>query len=195
MADSMVFNATLEKWPIVLTSRYFAMEPRSVTKVPEDMAWMVERFHNHKGLFIVRFGDDIKSQERQALIKYRSFLNARIKRFQSWLDQMKLEGKTVDKPKLMLRYERWFDEVTKKLEIEAPLDQELSYLDDDHMKNEDVAGIFAGFKQNAVLMSAAEDAATRPIRKKKPISSFTEVASVEEDLGIKSALTGLATSQ
>lgn len=124
-----VFNATLEKQEVMINSKMYTILPRSFCDVNEFHSPIMEQEHATKGLVVIRPGDDFKAKERIALIAYLERLTERIRNYQAWMDQKKLEGKTVEQPIEMKRAMRWKDEIETMLNLAKPLVEEVSYKD------------------------------------------------------------------
>lgn len=132
-----MFNASLEKFKIQCDSKVFVFNPRESTEVPDypmELVGFVYAQTKDRGVFPIypnMSEADIKKAERQALINYRSgFLNERIVNYIAQQDEFKKNGITLSEDPRFKRAKRWSEEILKKLELEAPLEQELSFLEE-----------------------------------------------------------------
>lgn len=135
-AIDKVYNASLEKYEIQIFSKMFVFNPRSYTEVPDTHSWPIAREHHTKGLIIVEDGSDFKAKERQALISYLRRLDERIRNYHSELDEFRRKGAHIEKKPEHLRAERWREEIIKRLEMTAPVVEELSFLNPEHTGDE-----------------------------------------------------------
>ena len=117
-------------------SRVFVFESRDYTKVPEQYISAIEAEHADKGLIVVRLGDNMKAKEREALIKYIGLLNKKVRNYQTWMDMERGRGSTVEPPQAMLQAKKWIEQITIKLNIEGPIVEEKSFLDNEDLKLE-----------------------------------------------------------
>lgn len=124
-----VFNATLEPQEFQVYSRPFKFMPREFTEVDELYLEPIVKEHGNRGLFVFNNGDDLKAKERSALMKYLQRLNMRIGGYQMEMDQDKKNGATVEMKTEHKRALRWREEIMQKLEMEAPIEKEHSFLD------------------------------------------------------------------
>lgn len=154
------FNTTLEKQEVMIDSRMYTFPPRETCDIREDHAPIMEGEHADKGIVILRGGDNFKEKEREGLVRYLRRLDERITNYTAWMDMMKSQGKTVDRPVEMTRAMRWREEITKKLNLERPLVEELSFNDVDEVAVEPVAQV-----EEVVV----------PKKRGRPAKTFTEL--------------------
>ncbi len=166
-----VFNTTLEKQEPQIHSKVYTMLPRTFCDVPEEIAPIIEAEHALKGLVVIRPGDDFKAKEREGLINYLSRLTERINNYQAWMDQKKLEGKTIEKPLAMTRAIRWREEISEMLNLEKPLVEELSFKNEEHRTTPNMFS-----EKPEIVVNPYE-----PVAKKRgrPAKSFKEAMSTE----------------
>lgn len=131
-----IFNVSFDRWEFSIAGGYYIFEPRGITKVPEEITWIIESEHKKKGLIVVSTGDDFKAKEREGLINYLETLKDRIQNYQSEWDELKRHGVTPEESSAWKRAKRWREEIIKKLNIEAPLEEEKSFFNKDDLKND-----------------------------------------------------------
>lgn len=160
------YNPTLEDFKWQCNGRVYDFHKRTVVEVDDNVVPFIEEQCAHKGLFALRYGIDFKAAERQALLRYlKETLEARIQNFKDWKLQMKMTRNIdLDDPAEMRRAQRWRQELIAMLESQAPIEVELSYLDEEARKKAGVSDtknvvhftdrpkleakkIFAGFDQ------------------------------------------------
>lgn len=168
-----IFNASLEKWEIQVNTKVYTFLPREITQVPEEVTPILEMEYAAKGIIAVYPGDDFKAKERQALIAYLETINNRIQNYQSEFDEAKRRGVTMEAASAWTRAKRWKEEILTKLNMEAPLEEEKSFLAEEDMK----PNMFASMP---VVETVEKIVKAAP--KKTKISSFLDT-NVETELG------------
>lgn len=120
--------------------------------VDENLVPFLESSFGHRGLFAYKSGEDLKPQVWRALAKYReeTLLN-RIRYINSQRDDYKKKGVTLEESPLLKRSIRWEKEIVAKLKLEAPVETELSFLDESDRKrfginDEELVSKTSGFK-------------------------------------------------
>lgn len=170
-----VFNASFEKHEIMIYSRMFTFEPRSIANVPEQYIMPLEAEHSTKGLVVIRHGDDVKVKEREALINYLQHLGQKISNYQAWMDMERKRGSTIEEPRAMIQAKKWKEQIIKKLEIEAPLEVEKSFLSNADL-GDAVEKMFSGAPSEAAI----------DLKKSKPKKVLTTMdfseTNIEKDL-------------
>lgn len=144
-----VFNASLERHEVMVSSRVFTFNPRQLTDVPEQYVPFLESDHSNKGLIVIRHGDDFKKRERQALISYIEWLDTRIKNYVAESDEIRRRGGTIEVHPRLAEAKRWKEEIIKKLSIERPVEEARSFFDEKYSANE-FEGLFQAKKTEAV---------------------------------------------
>ncbi len=127
-----MFNASLERFKFQCDSIVFRFEPRSAIEVPDRLVEFVYNAHKHYGVFPIypsMTQDDIKKAHREAMKSYLyGRIRDRILNYQSMVDDYKKRGVTIEKDARFERALRWDKEIRTYLNIEAPLEEELSFL-------------------------------------------------------------------
>lgn len=167
-----IYNASLEKWEIQMNSKVFVFNPRQITEIPEGNTWIIENEYAAKGLIPVYPGDDLKAKERQALISYLETINNRIQNYQSEFDEAKRRGVTMEESSAWKRAKRWKEEILTKLNMEAPLEEEKSFMNPDDLNN----NIFAREKITSGVI------AVKNKNGKTKVSNFLD-SDIEQEIG------------
>lgn len=132
-------NASLDSFKLQCNSKVFKFEPRSSVKVPLDLVDFMMNQLRDKGVFPVyptMTAEQVKSAERSALISYlNGALRERIINYYSQQDDYKKRGVTLQDDPRFKRALRWDKEIRAKLELESPIEEELSFLNADQRKS------------------------------------------------------------
>lgn len=128
------FNPTLEDFSWPCDGKHFHFKKQEVTEVPDNLAPFIEEQCNHRGVFALRYGIDFKTAHRQSLLTYlKECLAIRLSYVAAHKFDMKLKGIELEDTPLWSRWRRWYAEIMKKLEMEAPIEQEISFLTEAEM--------------------------------------------------------------
>lgn len=131
MGMTPIYNATLEDTEVQCNSTMYSFKAQESTQVPDDLVNFIIGDYGHRGLFALKYGMDIKKARRDALLAYvRGTLDERIKNYIREMDEAKRRGVTIDEAPAFKRAKQWRAEILEMLNVEAPLDKELSYTKD-----------------------------------------------------------------
>lgn len=164
-----VYNTTLEKWRRQFNSKGYTFEPRSLTKVPEEMEHTIRTEYAPLGLVILNPGDDLKSKEKEGLLNYLDFLNFRMNSNQLYLDEKKRNGVTVEEPRSQVQMKAWKKELIEILKLDEGYAPLTSFKDSPLDVN-----LFSGEMQ-------VEEVVAKP--RGRPKKSFTEV-NIEDEVRV-----------
>lgn len=184
-----MFNATLEDFEVQFSGRIYNFKARDFVEVPEmtrdfeEVPEYLEREYGNRGIFILRPGDDFKTLERKALIRYLETLNERINNHQVKIDEMKAQGKTPPDFIHLKKALIWKKEIMAKLEMEAPLEVIPSFLDDEARKKLGIEdkNVMKFEKEEPVVGPAPQEIKRNPSKARK--SSFLE-ADISQELSV-----------
>lgn len=130
----LMYNTSLETFDHQCNSIVFKFFPRQATNVPDDLKDFVYESLKARGVFPLIPGktpEEIKKDARNAMISYlKGTIEERITNFIAQMDEFKKKGVTVDEDPRLTRAKRWKKELIAVLEMEAPIEEELSFLDD-----------------------------------------------------------------
>jgi len=137
MAIAM-YNTSMEKYRIQCCSQVFTFEPRAVTEVPDAFVTYLYKDYKKNGIFPIYPSDTpemLKIKSKEALLAYRDgVLRERITNYYSQADEFKKRGITLEENKHFKTAKRWNSEIMQFLNIEEPIDEELSFLTDEQRK-------------------------------------------------------------
>lgn len=138
MATKM-FNTSLEDFSIQCDSKFFQFNKRSSTMVDDHLVEFVYAQTKDRGVFPVYSSmtkDEIKKGARKALLCYLdATLRQRIRNYIAQQDDFKKKGITWSDDPRLTRAIRWEKEIVAMLEMEAPINEELSFLDAERRKS------------------------------------------------------------
>jgi len=193
-----MFNVSLDRFRQQCDSLTFDFEPRSYVtmcgrpptkEIPERIAPLLYELTKDQGVFIVHPGmeeKDIKAQERQALLRYLGgALHERIKNYISEEDDFKRKGVTLKRNKHFENALRYQKEIREMLEMEAPIEEELSFFDAERRKALGVDGrniqhVASGlFDPDTVVVTDTQTEFEKSEPKKPAPTSFKDVSSGE----------------
>ena len=126
------YNPTLEDFKWQANGKMYFFNKRSVVDVYDNVAPFIEEQCAPRGLIALRHGMDFKAAEREGLLRYvRETLENRIQNYNDHKRQMKmLHNIDMEDPIELKRAVNWRREILHMLNQEAPIEIELSYLDD-----------------------------------------------------------------
>lgn len=126
------FNCTLEQKDWQCDCFQFSFKPRSILNVPERISWIAKDELKEYGIIPLDGLDKntFAEAERAALLDYlQNNIKRRIMNFDSYYEDLRRTGVTFEKnDPLYLKLLRWEKELSHKLNMERPIDVELSYL-------------------------------------------------------------------
>ena len=185
-----LYNASLESFKLQCDSKVFRFHPRSFTEVPDDLANLVYEMKKDWGVFIVYPGmskEAKKQAVRTALLSYLGgALHERIKNYASQADEFRKKGITLEDNKHSKEAKRWDKEIREVLEMEAPIYEELSYLDAKRRKKlgidaKNVKHVEENIFDSDEILEANKIVGPKKIKKEEPKQeSFTELDLDEE---------------
>ena len=133
-----MYNTSLDTFKTQCDSRTYVFRPKEATEVRDDLALILEDRLKDYGVFVIRPEDSletIKKKTRAALLAYRNGrLRERIGNFMARQDEERLRGATHVMNPAFDRALRWDKEITALLELEAPIEQELTFLNEEQRK-------------------------------------------------------------
>lgn len=158
-----MFNPTLENVKTQCDGYVFVFPMQERVEVPETLAPLIYTQLKARGIFIVpKEESKFEEAKNNALRNYlEGTLHSRIQNYTSEMDELKRSGVTYAPTVKFQRAMRWRDELTKHLNVVAPIDQELSYLD------------IPTKKADSVTAPVAEQ--VKRGRPKKVIDSFNDI--------------------
>lgn len=128
-----MFNVSLEDFKIQCDSKVFVFKKRSATLVDDYLVQFVHEQTKDRGVFPIYLSMDkaaIKKAARTAMLLYLSgTIQQRIRNYASQHDDFRKKGVTFANSPHYERALRWEKEIIAMLEIEAPIHEELSFLD------------------------------------------------------------------
>lgn len=143
------YNVTLEEKNWSCDSVQYNLKPRKIVTMKDEHGWLAKEQLKYDGIVCldgINSDDEFKTAEREALIQYlKGNLKLRIAYFNAYYEDARKAGIQIGKDDpLYLRLNRWSTELIKKLEQEAPMEVELSYLTSDERKSMGITerGIF-----------------------------------------------------
>jgi len=114
-------------------------KPQSYTEVPDDLANFVEEGLNTRGVFKAPLGmseEAFDAEKRKALLAYLGItLRERIVNFYAYQDDLRKKGATITADPRFDRALRWEKELRQVLSAEAPIEEELSFLETKRVEN------------------------------------------------------------
>lgn len=129
------FNPTLETFSWPCDGKHYVFTRQETTEVPDNLAPFIEEQCAARGIFALRYGIDFKATHRRALITYlKECLSIRLSYVAAHKYDIKMKSgvELADSP-LWARWRRWYTEIMKKLELEAPIEEEISFLTEAEM--------------------------------------------------------------
>lgn len=136
--QTKMFNTTLEDFMIQCDSKVFIFTKRASTLVDNHLVEFVYAQVKDRGVFPLypsMTKDEIKQEKRKAMLSYlKSTLRQRIRNYIAQQDDFKKKGVTYSNDVRLDRAIRWEKEIIAILEVEAPIHEELSFLDAKHRK-------------------------------------------------------------
>lgn len=136
-----LYNASLEKFKIQCNSFVLVFRPKEFTNCPDDIVNFAYEQVKDRGVFIVppdvtEDSDEFKKRKRQALLSYLGItLRERIVNYYAMQDDFKRKGVTLQPDVQFSRALRWEKELRQLLENEAPIEEELSFLEAKRTEN------------------------------------------------------------
>lgn len=182
-----MFNASLEAFKVQCNSIVFRFNPRSFTRVPDELWPFLYAQFKDRGVFAVMPSmskQEVKEAHRQALLSYLSgHLRERIANYTSQEDEFRKKGITFKRHPRFEEALRWEIEIREMLEMERPIETELSFLDAERRKalgfdkaSIQTAGgdnLFEGFDE-VEIAEASPEGFEEPKKRGRP-KSFKEV--------------------
>lgn len=154
------YTASLEKFKIQCDSVVFVFKPREFTFVNDHLAAFVAETVKYRGVFSVpddcQEDDDIfRKKKRRALLDYLGiWLRERIINFLAYQDELRKKGATIVEDPRLVRALKWQSELRQVLGAEAPIEEELSFLETKRTENtqsvEEVKPVEPSFAEVAV---------------------------------------------
>lgn len=194
MIQIKMYNTSLESHDVQCNSKVFKFLPRSSTLVPADLVYFVYEQMKYRGIFPVlpnMSEDDKKKAYREAMITYlNGDLRERISNYLAEEDEQRKRGVTNPLRHHKLKQAlNWQKEITALLEIEKPIEEQLSFMDQDkrkelgtdgeHVQKFEGESIFsAEAMQGMQVQVLNEQVAQEPARRgrpKKAADSFKDV--------------------
>lgn len=149
-----MFNASLEKYKVQCNSIVFRFEPRSFTVVPDELWPFLYTQLKDCGVFAVKPSmakEQVKEEHRTALLAYLSGrLAERIVNYTSQEDEFRKKGITFKRHARFDEALRWEQEIRQILEMERPIEVELSFLNEERRKQ-------LGFDKASIQMVEGDD--------------------------------------
>ena len=185
----LFFNTTLEKIKKMCCSKSFVFDPRSYTEVDDNLSDFMEVALKDWGVVKCQHGiteSELKELKRQGLINYvKGILRVRINNYLSEKEDFKRRGVQLPDDVRLVRALRHEKEIYALLNMERPIEQELSYLTEEQRKNMGIddgrieylaeQGVFNVEPDKVVVEDAAKEAAKHQ-KKKGGLKSFSELA-------------------
>lgn len=132
-------NASLERIKTQCNSRVIIFEPRGFTEVPDSLVEYLYKDFKNKGVFpapIEMPEEQFLAEKRKALLAYLGItLRERIANHAAYEDELRKRGATILEDPKFKRAKRWEKELREVLEQEAPIEEELSFLEAERTKN------------------------------------------------------------
>lgn len=185
------YNTSLEKFDEMVDSRVFKFYPREYTEVPDHLADMLYEKVKAWGCFPIRpnmTDAQIRDAKYQALKDYlKGALRIRIDNYGMQKDMYQKLGVTIQPDAAEKRALKWKTEIHKVLELESPLEEELSFLDTEDRKalgidlpnSQYVKDKLANIDQSTFDVDKVKKAEVQKVGRKK-IESFEEI----KDIGV-----------
>lgn len=187
-----IFNASLDKFQIQCNSLVFQFNPRSYgvmgkdnKNIPDELVPFIVNQFKDRGVFAVSPSmskDELKEAHRTALLSYLGgCLKERVTNYTSQEDEFRKKGVTFRRHPRFEEALRWEQEIRELLEMERPIEEELSFLDVERRKKlgfdkasiQEFKGddLFADF-ENVQVVQPGEEEPKSKIRRSK---SFKEI--------------------
>lgn len=186
------YNTSLETMDVMCDSKVFKFYPRQYTEVPVELAGFLYEQVKSWGCFPIKDGmtdAEIKEAKYKALKDYlKGALRIRIDNYGMQKDMYQKLGVTLQPDAAEKRALRWKTEIHKLLELESPLEEELSFIGAEDRKLlgidvpniQDVEDKLANIPQNVFDVKTIKDAEVKKVGRPKKIDSFDDV----KDLGV-----------
>ncbi len=182
------FNASLDSFKVQCNSVVFKFTARGAIIVPDELAPFIYNQFKERGVFLIRPSmtrEEVKEAHRQALLEYLSgTLEERIRNYTSREDEDRKRGITIQRHPKFEEALRWKAEIIELLEMERPIEVELSFLDAERRKKlgfgkesiQEVKGddLFADFESIEIL-EPSEDGFEEPSKKRGRPKTFKEL--------------------
>lgn len=143
------YNVTLEEKNWSCDSVQYNLKPRKIVTMKDEHGWLAKEQLKYDGIVCldgINSDDEFKTAEREALIQYlKGNIKLRIAYFNAYYEDARKAGIQIQKDDpLYTRLNRWSAELMEKLEQQAPMEIELSYLTSDDRKSMGITdrGIF-----------------------------------------------------
>lgn len=135
------YTASLEKFKIQCNSIVLVFRPRQFTQVPDDLANFVMEQVKYRGVFsvpsdIAEDSPEFEKRKRDSLLQYLGItLRERIVNYYAMQDDYKRRGVTLLPDAAFQRALRWEKELREMLQSQAPIEEELSFLEAKRVEN------------------------------------------------------------
>lgn len=190
MIHVKMFNTSLETYETQCNSKVFKFLPRQSTPVPADLVYYIYEQMKYKGVFPILPNaslEDKKKAYREAMLAYLGGdLRERISNYLAEEDEQRKRG--VTNP---LRHRRlnqalnWQKEITALLEIDSPIEEQLSFLDaakrkelgitdENIQKFEDAEDIFSSVAMHGMSANVLERAPSDEKKSRKRVDTFKD---------------------
>lgn len=181
---TVILNTTLEKVKWQCDGSVYIFEPRSETKIPQPLAQFLNAQCGFKGLVALppmyEKGDQSwRMAERAGLLSYLSgALSERKRNYEAQMDEYKKRGVTLDESPRYKECIRWMKEIRHKLEMEAPIEEELSFLESEERKKLGIDGakiINFSDKFSGLTKATASNTTEEDLEKQEVPTSFDDL--------------------
>jgi len=181
------YNTSLETFDRMVDSRVFKFFPREYTEVPDQYVDMLYEQVKMWGCFPIRHGmteEQIKKAKYDALKEYlNGALRIRIECYAMQKDQYNKMGITLQPDAREKRALRWREEIHRLLELESPIEEELSFLSSEDRKAlgidasniKDVEDKLKDIPQDIFSVEKIRNAEVKRVGRPKKIESFDEI--------------------
>lgn len=136
-----MYTASLEKFKIQCNSIVFVFRPRTFTKIPNDLVPFILQQIANRGVFLVpddvaEGSQEFNKRKREALLAYLGvWLRERIVNHLAQQDDFRRKGVTLLADARFERAIRWEKELRQELQSFAPIEEELSFLEEKRTEN------------------------------------------------------------
>jgi len=185
-----MYNASLDSFQIQCDSVVYQFRPRQFTNVSDALWPLIYNQYKDRGIFAVPPSmtvEEKKKAHREALLQYLgTTLRERIVNYNSQEDDFRKRGVTF---KRHLKHEealRWDEEIRAMLEMEAPIDERLSFISaekrselgitDKRIQEFQGADLFEGFENMQIVEAGDDMPPPEKVGKKGKLKSFKDAS-------------------
>lgn len=124
------YNATKEKFKLIVDNKQYRFAPEGYADIPADLAQLVYEQYKYKGIFPMADGMDFETEKRQALLNYVEMgLTTNIENYNRAIEERKVAGMVFnEEPRILTMWKRVKSEILQLLNATQPVYEEPSYL-------------------------------------------------------------------